>query len=95
MDARAEPFLLAFFEPVPDSESGSRGTETFTKTAGESGDTDAGDEPGRDGGEPLAEREAQRRAVVLGTETRTAQRTESTDDDEPRSGTPLWGGRIL
>jgi hypothetical protein len=92
---RSEPFLLAFFESVRGWEFGSLGTETFTRTFGESGDTDVSAESASDITESSPEGDFQRRAALLGTETHTLQRTEDPDDDQPRGGMSPWEGSIL
>lgn len=92
---RREPFLLAFFESVTAWESGSLGTETFTRTFGESGDSDVSAEPVNDITESSPHPRPHRRGVLLGTETHTMQRAEDPDDDQPRGGTSLWEGSIL
>ena len=93
-NVRNDPFLLAFFESVHGCEFANLGTETFTRTFGESSDTDVSPEPASDITEspPLAVR---RRAAAIGTETHTLQRTEDPDDDHPQGGNSLWQGSIL
>ncbi len=92
---RSEPFLLAFFESVCGLDFGNLGTETFTKTFGESGDTDVSTESASDISESSPEGDSKRRAALLGTETHTLQRTEDPDDDQTLGGTSLWEGSIL
>ena len=94
-NVQGEPFLLAFFESAQGSDFGSLGTETFTRTFGESTDSDVSPEPASDGTESSPPRGAHPRGASMGTETHTLQRTEDPDDDHPRGGTSLWQGSIL
>jgi hypothetical protein len=74
-DQSLVPFLSEFFEPRESAAGSALGTETFTKTANESGDSDAAHE---------RQRGARTRAAAMGTETLTEVRTENSDTDEPR-----------
>ena len=90
-----EPFLLAFFESRVVSDAGSLGTETFTKTFGESSDTDVDAELAIPVDQSVSEADTQPRAALLGTETHTLQRIEDQDNDLGHDGSPLWEGSIL
>lgn len=74
-DRSQVPFLSEFFEPRDAAAGSTLGTETFTKTANESGDPDAVHEHRRAG---------RASGAVMGTETLTEVRTEGSDADEPR-----------
>ena len=67
------PFLFEFFEPRTTTTVSPLGTETFTKTANESGDADA-----------IRNNRSFPRHAVLGTETVTHIRREDSDSDAPR-----------